>query len=299
MLARLLYYGILRPLSLLPFPVLYRISDGLFYVLYYLVPYRKNVVLGNLRIAYPKKTEAQRRSIAKKFYRHLCDLLVESIKLFDLEVDEIRRRGRLRNPELMEKLAAEGRDVLLTAGHYNSWELGGLGFTGFIPHRTVILYAPLSSAFFEKKLKASRTKTGVLAFDKKQLRPRLQAGFDERIMVVFLTDQSPRRVDERTHWIDFLGRQTPVAFGAEKYAREFNLAVVHGRIYKTGRGFYESELELITDDPRATSPGDITREHTRRIEAQIEEEPAHWLWSHRRWKHEPPNDQTAADSGSA
>ena len=67
----LLYYLVLKPISLLPYPLLYGLSDFFFVVLYYLIPYRKKVVMSNLAKAFPEKSEAELKIICRKFYLHV------------------------------------------------------------------------------------------------------------------------------------------------------------------------------------------------------------------------------------
>jgi Kdo2-lipid IVA lauroyltransferase/acyltransferase len=61
---------------------------------------------------------------------------------------------------------------------------------------------------------------------------------------------------------------------------------------KTKRGHYSLTFHLITDKPRETKTHEITEKHTRFLEQIIKEEPAYWLWSHRRWKHKREPEKT-------
>ncbi len=78
---------------------------------------------------------------------------------------------------------------------------------------------------------------------------------------------------------------TPLYLGTEKLARKLNAAVVFLKVRKVKRGRYEVEIEQITGDPKDREPFTITEAHVRILENLIREEPAYWLWSHRRWKH--------------
>ena len=60
----LLFWLVIKPISLLPYIILYRVSDFFFLVLWVIIPYRKKVVLGNLARVFPEKSESERRHIA-------------------------------------------------------------------------------------------------------------------------------------------------------------------------------------------------------------------------------------------
>ena len=98
-LSALFFYLVITPLSLLPLPILYGFSSGLFYITYYLFPYRKKVVLENLKFAFPDLSQNDRNAIAKKFFRHFIDLLIETIKVFSISEDEFKQRVKVANPD--------------------------------------------------------------------------------------------------------------------------------------------------------------------------------------------------------
>ena len=73
-------YALVWLVSFLPFWVLYLIADGMYYILYYIVRYRRKIVAENLEHSFPEKTSRERKEIEKKFYRHLSDFFVEFFK---------------------------------------------------------------------------------------------------------------------------------------------------------------------------------------------------------------------------
>src|SRR6266705_1139704 len=87
-----LFYGFLYIVSLLPMRVLYFISDALYGLIYYVLGYRKKVVMSNLAIAFPDKTDAERVRIAKKFYHNFIDSFIEVIKLVSAGDAFLRKR---------------------------------------------------------------------------------------------------------------------------------------------------------------------------------------------------------------
>ncbi|MFM7853771.1 MAG: lysophospholipid acyltransferase family protein, partial [Flammeovirgaceae bacterium] len=157
----LLYYGIILPISSLPFQVLYRISDGLYVVLYRIIGYRKKVVMQNMHNSFPEKTEEEIKQLTKLFYRHFCDLILESLKVFTISQKAANERMLFKNPEVINKYARQNRCVMLAGGHLNNWELFAVAVAGLIQHKAVALYKPLSSAYFDERMRKSRGRFGL------------------------------------------------------------------------------------------------------------------------------------------
>lgn len=281
----LLYYLVVLPVSRLPDRLLYLLSDLLFYLFYYVLPYRKRVVLENLRRSFPQRTEAEIRGLAKQFYRHFCDLLLESCRSFSIGLEDVKARMRLRNPELLDRLAAEGRSCVVCVGHHFNWELWILAFPPQVRYRTLGIYKTLKNKFFDRKLYEARARFGLqlVAMSDTGNTLRKSAGETKAVMLAF--DQSPA-IFERCTFVQFLGRRTAAYFGVEKYARDFDFAVVYMHLARESRGHYSCEAEVLFPQPRATAQGEITQRLFDELACDIERAPESWLWSHRRWKHD-------------
>src|SRR6185437_15623534 len=115
-------YSIFYLFSLLPLWVLYRISDFARIFLYYIIPYRKKIVLANLAIAFPDKTEAERKQIAKDFYLNFIDHFLETLKLLSADKKFLQAHFSIDNPEIFEPYFREGRRCQLHLGHSFNWE---------------------------------------------------------------------------------------------------------------------------------------------------------------------------------
>ncbi len=289
MASRLLYYLVIIPLSLLPFGVLYIISDALRLVLFNLVGYRNKVIYENIKNSFPQKSESEIKKIKKKFHKHLCDLVVESIKAFTISKKEAQKRMIDRNVEVVNRYKEQGRHVILVGGHYGNWELFAITIGASIKHHAVALYTPLNNKFFNQKITGSRSKYGLEMLPIKAIKEKVTQIDNEPHAIILGSDQSPRKT-QKAYWTTFLNQETAVLFGAEKFAKEIDAVVVFANIYRMKRGHYEIEYRLLTESPKETEYGFITRTHTQWLEKIIEEDPAYWLWSHRRWKHKRPKE---------
>ncbi len=279
----LLYYLIILPVSRLPFPLLYGLSDFLFYSFYYVLRYRKKVVLRNIEMSFPEKSKKEREEIAREFYHHFCDLILESLKAFTISEEEVKKRMVFKNPELVDRYFEKGQSIILAGGHYNNWELFAVGIDTAVKHKAIAIYMPLSSAFFDSKMRETRSKYGLRMIPTRSVKEVFEKEKKNLTLTIFGIDQSPSSAD-KCYWTTFLNQDTAVPFGAEKYARIYNYPVVYGLIGKEKRGHYSFEFSEICDCPQELSDGEIMERITRRLEKDILKKPAYWLWSHRRWK---------------
>lgn len=285
-LNNLVYYLFILPVSLLPYPLLYGLSNVLYYLLYYLLGYRKKVVSQNIRNSFPEKSHAEQVLIAKKFYRHFCDLVLESLKVFTITEKEVHERMVVVNAEVLNCYFDQGRSVILAGGHYNNWELFAVAIDKPIKHRAIAIYKPLSNLFFDTKMRESRGKYGLRMISTKIVKSVFEEDKEHLSATIFGIDQSPSPL--KCHWMKFLNQDTGVLFGTEKYAKEYNYPVIFGHLTKVKRGHYSLEFFKAFDEPNQTKHGEITEKVTRMLEEQIIEKPEFWLWTHKRWKHKMP-----------
>lgn len=281
----LLYYALVLPLSFLPLRILYLLSELLFVLFCTLLPYRKKVINHNLLLAFPNASITEKKQIRKDFYRYFADLLVESIKNLTISKKQLLGRMQLKNPELLEGLKALNKPILLVAGHYNNWEWLITAQALWFKQPSFGIGMPLSHPFWNWKLTARRERFG----SKVVAAQNYQTAFESNNPVVLvLADQAPNSANQCL-WLPFLGRDTAVIFGPEYMAHRYNCIVVYASISNSKRGFYTIELEVLAQDSKSLSYQEITKLHLQKLEQQILDNPARWLWSHKRWKHQKPS----------
>jgi len=285
--AALLYYLLIKPLSLLPMSILHGLSYLVYLLVYKTFGYRTKVVGSNLRLSFPEKNEGEIKKIMNVFYLHLCDLIVEAIKGFSISEKEVQKRMKFRNIEVVDQFKEEGKNLVLAGGHYGNWELFALAISKASAYTPLALYTPMANQFFNQKFLETRGKYGLALLSIKEIRSKLEDIINQQYMVIFGADQSPRK-SQKAYWTNFLNQETGVQFGSEKFAKEFKAAVVFANIYKVKRGFYEVEYTLICRDAEEMEYGYITEMHTKLLEKVIKKQPEYWLWSHKRWKHKRP-----------
>jgi Kdo2-lipid IVA lauroyltransferase/acyltransferase len=280
-----LIYGPIYFLSLLPLKVLYIISDFVYLVLYYLVGYRKKVVMKNLLTAFPEKTEAERIIIAKGFYKNFVDTFIETIKLLSADKRFLNKHVTIKNGELIQSLYDSGKRVQVHLGHNFNWEYGNAAFAAGTPYKFLGVYMPISNKNFDRMFRKLRSRFGTVLVAATNMRREMLPYRDELYLLGLVADQVPGDVD-RAYWIDFFGTPAPFARGPERGARAGNISVVFAQIYKTRRGHYITEFSLGEAEPNRLAEGELTKTYVRFLEDVIRKYPDMWLWSHRRWKRE-------------
>jgi KDO2-lipid IV(A) lauroyltransferase len=283
-----IFYGINWIITLLPLPVLYIISDILYLVLYYFPSYRRKVVATNLKNSFPEKTEEELKSIEKKYYRHLADLVIETFKVTHMTKAEQRKRFTYSNLEIIDKLREEKRDIIAVLGHYNNWEWPTL-LPYYLKYKIIIIYKPLQNKYFNRFINNNRSKFGIVLTPTSQIIREIVNYKRNNIntLSVFISDQTPPKGDIK-YWTTFLNQDTPVFTGVEKIASKYDMAIVFFHIQKVKRGHYNLDIELLLDHTAGLPEKLITEAHVRRLEEIIREKPEYWIWSHRRWKHKRP-----------
>lgn len=284
-LAYILIYPLLWLMSILPMRLLYIKSTALFYLIYYVIRYRRRVVLQNLELVFPEKSEKERKEIARKFFKHLCDILVETIKVFTISEKEIKKRFKVTNAEILDEYYNKDRSILLMAGHYCNWEWTGILNKSF-PHQGLAVYKPLRNKQFDALVKKTRSHFGGMIISNKQIVPTLFRLWKKgtKTLTYILSDQSPKR-NAYKYRDTFLGIDVPMFTGTEELAKRLDFSVLYLKVEKIKRGYYCANFVPLTDTPKEYPDFEITRMFFDALEEQIREQPEYYLWSHKRWKH--------------
>lgn len=281
------FYSIIWMLAWLPMGVLYVVSDLLYPLVYYVVGYRKKVVRKNLTRAFPDKSLQQVLQIERRFYRYLCDLMLESIWQLHATKSEMRRRMTFENLELLTDNAKEGKSSMLMTAHYGNWEWTSVMCTYLSPEfKAYPVYQRLQNKHFDKLMLQLRNRYGAVSVEKDELVRTMIRLRNNGIQGLFgmVSDQSPRARFIR-YRMEFLNQDTPVFLGTEQLAKKYNYPVYYLDIQRVKRGYYHAIIRPIAVSPSDTLEFEITTAFMQQLEKNIQEKPEFWLWSHNRWKH--------------
>ena len=289
MLSRVLSYSgifLLYLLSLLPLSLLYLLADLCYYLLFYVIGYRRKVVRTNLLLAFPEKDSTAIHLIEKRFYKYLAALIVEIIKMATISPEEMKKRFAYKNIEQISSFLDRNESILICAGHYGNWEWGTLSIGLHLNITTCPIYKPLSNKVFDQWFYKIRSRFGNRMVAMRQTFRAISETKNEVTAFCFASDQAPPKAESH-EWITFLNQQTSVLFGIEKIALKTNRPVFYFKVNVIKKGYYEVDIIPVTLDPKQTNGHEITELHIRLLEDDIKDDPAYWLWSHRRWKHQP------------
>lgn len=282
-----LYISGLNSLSKLSWKNIFLVSDGLSWLLFDLIGYRKKVILTNLRRSFPEKSETEIAVIAKEFYLHFTDLILETIKFRTASPDVIRDRLQ-GDISIVHDLYDQNKSAVFLMAHRGNWELANLFSSLCFSHDCIVVYHQVRNKGFDKWMLDLRTRFGAKLVPMDMILPELQKPREKPFVVVLVNDQSPN--PKTAYWTTFLNQDTGIFRGVETIARRMNLTVLYAEFSKVEgrRGYYHVEITPITDCPKELPPNAILEKQVRILEKDIRAQPANWLWSHRRWKHSKP-----------
>lgn len=275
----------LKGMSRLPLRALYGVSDMLALAAHSVVRYRRKVVRQNLKECFPDMDKRELRRVEKAFYRFLTDYMMETVKLLSMSEEEMRRRLRVENPEVVTEAMRSGRNVVLYLGHYCNWEwVSSLPLSFDEGAVCAQVYHPLHNKEMDEAFMEIRTRFGANNIAMDDILRRLvewkRAGTPT--VTGFIADQSPN-LDVHL-FVDFLHHDTPVYTGPERIARFLDAEVYYCDIRRPKRGEYVLRFEEITKTPKNEPTFAITERYMQKLERSIKRHPEYWLWSHRRWK---------------
>ncbi len=281
----ILVYPFIWFFSILPFRILYFISDCFYYLIYYIIGYRKKIVIHNLKLVFPKKSNEEIKIITKKFYQHFVDVFVEMIKAFTISEKEIIKRYKFTNIEVLSELEANNKSVLILGSHYANWEwIFCLNL--HVKSNGYAVFKKLKNLYFDKKTRETRGRFNTSLIPTKEIFEVINNNTKNNVLSIygFLGDQSPK-VDKAFYWSKFLGVNVPIITGSEMLAKKHNLPVVSFQTKKMQRGYYETTFKLLAKNPNDFKDYDITDNYLRELEKSIYEAPEYYFWTHKRFKH--------------
>jgi KDO2-lipid IV(A) lauroyltransferase len=275
-------------IAILPFPLLYFFSDGVYFLLYRVLGYRRKVVRENLVKSFPGKQEKEIREIEGRFYCYFCDLFLETFKTLTISKKNMVKHCEFV-PEtlaIFSQLAEENQSFMVAMGHFGNWEWGGNTFSICCKHQLYVIYHPLSNKYFDGLTYRMRTRFGTRLIPMKDTLREMLKNRNDLTATAFISDQAP--LPDRAYWMQFMNQDTPVFLGIEKFALKIRYPIVYITIRRVKRGYYKVFAERIELSSELQKTGTITEIHTRKLETDIRSQPENWLWTHRRWKHKRP-----------
>lgn len=277
---------ILYLISKIPLKILYIFSDIIFFLNYYIVGYRKKVILQNIKNSFPDKTDEEIQAILKKFYLNFSDYLVETVKSFSISETESRVRMQHINQHLFHEAKAEGKNIILLAGHVFNWEWIN-ALAKVIPQKHCHpVYRKVNSNFWEDQMKKVRNKFGNEALEANEVIMNIfRNKNDGDSAYMFVADQTPH-VAHVNYGLEFLNQRTPAFIGYDKLATRMDLVFIYCEMKRVKRGFYQVNYHRIYPDGEKFVNNEVVKKFHKLLENTIHKHPDNYLWSHRKWKYQ-------------
>ena len=267
-------------LSLLPFWMIFGISNFAYFLLFVIFKYRKEVVYRNLKKSFPNESDKKINLKAKRFYKHFCEIFIESLKLLTISNSEIKKRYSFKNLDLLEDLYAQNKSIILYGAHIGNWEwMASLQLQ--TDYQMYSFYQKQSNNYFNDFMIHIRERFGNICIESKSGFKVLlrNAREKKRTITYVIGDQSPMS-NSSMYWTTFLNQETAFLVGADRMAKKCNQELIYPNVIQTKKGFYEIDFKIIPTNSEV-EPVKIYAEF---LEENIKSQPELWLWSHRRWK---------------
>lgn len=274
-------------ISILPFPILYLLSDFFYVIIYYVIGYRKSVVRTNLRNSFPSKSEVELIKIEKAFFHYIVDFFLEMFKCLTISKDALLKRVSIENPELVEELYKNGQSVIVSTGHYGNHEWVNQVLPFMLPFQIKTIYRTQHNPYFNQFFLDFRSKYGVEMIAMEDAYKKINTKGEKPFLLLLANDQSAP--PDKAFWTTFLNQETSFFMGTEIFAHRYNIPVVYGCIKRVARGKYRATFDRISINSKEFPKGKILEEHARKLERDIIQDPTPWMWSHKRWKYQKVN----------
>lgn len=275
-------YGIIYAVSLIPMRFLYAMASFACFLAYYIVGYRKTVVIQNIARSFPDKRYGEIHCIVKKFYSCFTAYFAEIIKSTSVSAKTLDEKIIFENLELIDQHISTGRNVIACLGHCSNWEM-----LNFIPHKLhheiYAVYKPLQSGIMNRLMIKLRSRFGMKLISDKSIVRHILTLKPSPAVYLFLADQCPR-IKEDKYRFEMLSQETYVFSGMEKLARISRSAVIYLHITQLSKGSYQIRCIPVCSEAESMTEGEITKKYVDLLTTTIKEEPYSWLWTHKRWK---------------
>lgn len=276
----------LKLLSLLPWCILYALSDVFFYLLYYLVRYRRKIVRKNIIESFPEKDFSEIERIEKHFYRFFSDMILESCKMLTISSMEISQRMKFRNVEEVNTMLRKGRSIAIYLGHYGNWEwVSSMPLCLEKDMMAAQIYRKLSNKNVDRLMLKIRSRMGATCVEMRKTARFVNEiiGKREVCIIGFIADQAPKKRDTH-HLLQFLNHKTPVQTGTEKVIKYYGFCAYFLDVRRIKRGCYEAEFIKMHEAPQALPDFELTDLYFKFLEKMIQRQPELYLWTHNRFR---------------
>jgi len=280
---------VLKFLTRLPLPVLYALGHFAYFVAFHVLRWHRDLAARNLANAFPEKSAGERAQLLRQSFVNLGQTLAETFWGFGASAEQLAQRVAIDNPELVTRFVGEKRPVVVLTAHVCNWEwlLPATGAQFGIPIDAV--YKPLRVPSLDVFIRETRSRFGGKPIPIQSFLFELMRRAGEARAYAMVADQTPPRNMDK-HWTRFLNQDTAFFTGADRIAKFLDAPVVYVAMRRVSKGHYRVRLHVLVEPPYDGADDlHVVERYARRLEMEIRENPADWLWVHNKWKYPRPD----------
>ncbi len=257
------------------------LSEILYFLLYIIFRYRLKVVRENLTNSFPEKSQQELEAIEREFYSSLSDIFVEIIALAGVPRRRLERYMVFKDMENLERDSKKG-SVIIAMAHYGNWEWATV-YAGHTDSALLPVYNPLKTKWADDLFLRIRKRFGATPVPMKMVGRKMVEMRDKNVMLALISDQAAPPF-EKGNWIEFFHQDTKFYFGMEQLSVKYGTPIYFFNMKRVRKFCYEADFIKIYDGVEQLEQGAITLRYKDILERTIINNPAMWMWSHRRWK---------------
>ena len=250
----------------------------------------RRVAHRNLALAFPARSDAERRAIARGAFAHFGRLLFELLEFSTLTNAQMLARVEFDGEERCRQAYAQGKGVLFIAGHFGFWELQAM-VEAIRREPVTVLARALDNPKLHALLEQIRQRTGNTIVYRQDTIRRVMRALQSGHGVAVLIDQHISSNDAIV--VDFFERPAATTPAVAALALRTGAPIVPVFALPLGGGRYRMIYEHPVEPPPADSEHavrELTQRCTDVLEMYVRRHPELWLWMHRRWRDDGPAD---------
>lgn len=250
---------------------------------------RRRIGLQNLRLAFPEKTEAERRAILRRAYRNISRSAAESAQLVGLDPESVQRYVRIDDRERWQQAVNRPGGAIIITAHFGSWEL--LAYAqGLFGRPVTIVHKAFPNPLVDHVVNYIRARAGTRHLRKKRAaREALRALRDGGLLVTPI-DQNQKRYDGV--FVNLFGVPACTTPGPARLAMRTGVPIVPAFLVREGesdqhRLIVLPDVEIVRTGNREADIVATMQRCSDVLEQVLRAYPEQWIWFHRRWRTRP------------
>jgi len=265
-----------------------RAAQALYFLVAHVLRYRRKVILQNLHRVYGEELPMERKRLLKGIYRNFVYLWMEVLQTSLLTKENLDEHFDFYNREVLDKIVAEGRGLVLLSGHFGNFEwlaqyfaMTGLTAYGIVKRQ--------SNPYVNELIEAIRTQKGARIIYTKDAMAQGMEALRKKNILALVADQDARH---RGVFVDFMGLPSSTPVGPAVFHLRSKAPMYFIASIRKDYGKFDVWIEPVSDHVEHLEVNDenilrITQKHTSALEKWVRKYPDQWFWMHKRWKTRP------------